>query len=447
VLGAGEHVPSGMRRLYSEEIPKMEYAFEMASSAVRYGPGVTREVGKDLRNFGLKKVCVFTDKTVAKLPAMKAALESLHSSDINFQVFDNVSIEPSNDSLEEAIRFVRAEDFDGFLAVGGGSVMDTAKVANIFFCHREAELLDFTNAPVGKGMKIEGPLKPLIAVPTTSGTGSESSGVAIYNHKPLGAKTGISGLAMRPTLGIIDPFHARTMPKNVAAYSGFDVLCSAVESFTVIPYFDRGPCPPDPSLRPVYQGSNPLSDIWSMQTLKMITQFFKRSVLDAGDHEARSAMHLAAMCAGVGFGNAGVHLCHGLSYAISGQVQTFTAQDYDKDHPLVPHGLSVVITAPAVFKFTAPSCPERHLLAAEALGADITNAKKEDAGLILADVIKDYMYTLGIQNGISALGYKKEDIPSLVQSTLPQERVLKLSPLKAVEESISRIYEDSLIVY
>src|SRR5213078_1210123 len=229
------------------------------------------------------------------------------------------------------------------------------------------------NPPIGGGLPVPGPLKPLMAIPTTAGTGSETTGVAIFDLTRMHAKTGIANRRLKPTLGYLDPDNTRTLPPEVAASSGLDVLSHAVESFTAMPFTDR-PLPDRPALRPAYQGSNPISDIWSMQALRMVTQYLVRAVDDPSDDEARANMLLASSYAGVGFGNAGVHLPHGMSYPVSGMVRDFRPQGFNVDHPLVPHGMSVIINAPAVFRFTAQAAPERHLIAAEILGADISRA-------------------------------------------------------------------------
>ncbi|XP_054625161.1 hydroxyacid-oxoacid transhydrogenase, mitochondrial isoform X5 [Dunckerocampus dactyliophorus] len=426
---------------------KTDYAFEMASSNIRYGDGVSSEIGMDLQNLRARNVCVMTDKNLSCLPPVKVVLESLAKNGVEYKIYDSVRVEPTDSSFKDAISFAKNDSFDVFVAVGGGSVIDTCKAANLYSCHPDADFLDFVNAPIGKGKPITGALKPLIAVPTTAGTGSETTGVAIFDYEPLRAKTGIASRAIRPTLGVVDPKHTLSMPSRVAANSGFDVLCHALESYTALPYHQRAPCPTNPINRPAYQGSNPISDVWSRHALHVVAKYMKRAVQDPEDLEARSSMHLASVFAGIGFGNAGVHLCHGMSYPIAGNVKTHKAEGYNVDHPLVPHGLSVVLTAPAVFTFTAPMCPERHLEAAHILGADIRHVKRADAGAVLADVLRQILFELQVEDGLAAVGYNKDDIPALVQGTIPQERVTKLSPRAHSEDDLTRLFEASMKLY
>ena len=421
-----------------------EYAFETAASAIRFGAGATREIGADLVDLGARQVLLFTDPNLRNLPPVITALESLEYNKIHFAVFDKVRVEPTEESLQEAIRFATDGDYDAFVAVGGGSTIDTAKAANLYSCW-PADFLDYVNPPIGKGKPVPGPVKPLIAIPTTAGTGSETTGVSIFDYKPLRAKTGIAHRRLKPTLGIVDPDNTRTLPPAVAASSGLDVLCHSVESWTALPFTDR-PRPDRPILRPAYQGSNPISDLWSMEALRLTAKYLRRAVADPSDDEARGSMLLAASYAGIGFGNAGVHLPHGMSYPVAGLVRNYRAPGYDAvDHAMIPHGVSVIVHAPAVFRFTASASPERHLKAAEVLGAKVDRARHEDAGKILSDCLVGIMQDLRIPNGLHELGYAISDIPALVEGTLPQHRVTKLSPRPAGPEELARLFAEAMV--
>ncbi len=309
-----------------------DYAFEMAASAVRFGVGVTREVGADLREWKASRVLVLTDPTLSRLSPVHTVLESLDAHGIQYTLFDSVRVEPTDESVLEAIAFANQHPFDALVAVGGGSTIDTAKAVNLYTTYPPADFLDYVNPPIGKGLPVPGPVKPLMAIPTTAGTGSETTGVAIFDLKRMHAKTGIANRRLKPTLGLLDPDNTRTMPPQVAASTGLDILSHAVESFTAMPYTGR-PRPDSPAMRPAYQGSNPISDVWSMQALRMVARFLVRAVDDPSDEEARASMLLASAYAGIGFGNAGVHLPHGMSYPVSGNVKSYRAPGYERRSP------------------------------------------------------------------------------------------------------------------
>ena len=417
-------------------------AFEMATSNIRYGSGVTREVGMDLKDLGVRRALVVTDARLADLPPVATVKESLENEGVEYALYDRVRIEPTDESFQDAIRFARDGRFDAFVAVGGGSSIDTAKAANLYATY-PADFLDFVNAPIGKGKPVPGPLKPLVAIPTTAGTGSETTGVAIFDLVKMHAKTGLAHRRLKPTLGLVDPDNTRTLPPAVAASTGLDVLCHAVESYTALPFTDR-PRPPRPAERPAYQGSNPISDVWALQALRMVAQDLPRAVEHPEDDEARGRMLLAAAFAGMGFGNAGVHLPHGMSYPVSGLVRQYRPSGYEVDHPIVPHGTSVILNAPAVFRFTAPACPGRHLEAAGALGADVEGADEREAGDILAQRILWFMKKLDMPSGLAAVGFTEDDIPALVEGTLPQHRVTKLSPRPAGADDLAGMFRDAM---
>ena len=419
-----------------------DIAFEMATSSIRFGFGATSEVGMDMADMGVKNIMVVTDPYMKESEPVKTVLKSLEDEKVQYSLFDKAEVEPTDTSLKEAIKYAQEGNFDGFIGVGGGSSMDTAKAANLYSTY-PADFLDYVNAPIGKGKPIPGPVKPLIAIPTTSGTGSETTGVIIFDLVEMHAKTGIANRYLKPTLGVVDPENTRSLPPEVAASTGLDVLTHALESYTAMPYTGR-PLPDRPNLRPAYQGSNPISDLWAIQALEMMAKNLTRVFDDPSDDEARAQMLLAASFAGIGFGNAGVHLPHGMAYPVGGMVRDFIPPGYPVDYPLVPHGMAVVLNAPAVFRFTGSANSGRHLKAAEILGADISGASDADAGTILADQVIAIMKRVKIPNGLSALGFTSDDIPALVKGTLPQHRVTKLAPRPAGEEELAALFEDAM---
>ena len=419
-----------------------ESAFAMDAASIKFGFGVTAELGFELNRLGVSRVMVLTDERMLESDAMSTAMTSLSESGIDGVVYGDVSVEPTDASFIDAIRFAESGDFEGFVAVGGGSVMDTAKAANLYVTY-PAEFLEYVNAPIGKGTPVPGPLRPLIAVPTTAGTGSETSGVAIFDMKELGAKTGIANRALKPTLGLVDPANTRSMPSNVAAFSGFDILCHGLESYTALPYTKRE-APVDPAHRPAYQGSNPMSDVWAAKAIEIVSANIRRAVADSDDDEARSNMCLAATAAGVGFGTAGVHLPHGMSYPVSGNVREFLPEGYPEEKPIVPHGLSVILNAPAVFRWTASANPQRHLEAARLMGADVEGADETNGGEILADEIVKLLQDLDMPNGLADVGYDERDVDTLVAGTMPQHRVTKLAPRPADEADLRDLFLNSL---
>lgn len=424
-------------------IQPLETAYSIDTSSIKFGPGVTREVGYDAHQLGCRRVMVVTDPNLSDSEPVAVAIRSLHNAGVEAILFDQVHVEPTDSSFKEAIAFATNGGFDGYVAIGGGSSIDTAKVANLYATH-PADLFSYVNAPVGQGLPVPGPLKPLIAVPTTSGTGSETTGVAIFDYVEIKAKTGIAHRYLRPSIGIVDPDNTRTLPRMVTASSGFDVLSHGLESLTAMPYNERG-APDSPLLRPAYQGSNPISDVWSTRAIEMVSQNLVRAANDPDDHEARSEMLLAATFAGVGFGNAGCHLPHAMSYPVSGMAHglDFKVEGYPAVS-MCPHGMSVVLNAPAVFRFTAPTSPARHLHAARLIGANVSGAGPEDAGDLLADAIIGLMRQLDIPNGLEGVGYSTDDLDDLVAGALPQHRVLKLSPRPVGETELRQLFADSM---
>ena len=419
-----------------------ETVFAVSSVPIKFGPGALRELGDDAKSLGMKRVGLFVDPHVLASQPGETALASLREAGLDAAVFDHARCEPNSDSFEAAAAFARDGAFDGFVSLGGGSVMDTAKAANLLSSYPD-ELIAYINAPIGKAKPIPGKLKPHIACPTTCGTGSETTGITIVDLKSVGLKTGIASPRLKPTLALIDPTTTETLPGGVVAASGFDVLTHACESYTARPFTSR-PRPAQPSLRPPYQGSTPYNDIGAIAAIRLGGKYLARAARDAQDIEARHQLMFASTLAGLAFGSAGVHIPHAMSYSIATLKHEFTAKGYEEREPMVPHGIAVVINAPAAFRFTAAANPTRHLDAAAALGVDVAGAAPEDAGEILARGFIALMRETGLPNGIAALGYNEGDVPALAEGAYAQQRPLVMAPRAVSKQDLEGLYRDAM---
>src|SRR5436309_16008419 len=406
------------------DIPN-ETVFTMEMTPIKVGAGATDEVAYDLKRLGVRHALIVTDHGVMKLGLPERVRTLLQEDGISADIFDDVHVEPTDQSFEAIASFVSGRDYDGFVAIGGGSSIDSAKAANLFSTY-PAAVMDYVNKPIGKGLPVPGPLKPLVALPTTAGTGSETTAVAIMDVLSLKVKTGISHRYLRPTMAIIDPLNTVTLPPMATAYPGFDVLTHALESYTSRPYDSRTKHKPEE--RPVYVGSNPISDLWCEKALEYLGRYLRRAVLNGMDVEARTYMALAATYVGIGFGNAGVHVPHAIAYPIAGLVKNFSPPDLPKDEPIIPHGLSVIITAPSTFRWTYPVNSERHLRAAKLLGANVNGLTAAEMPEVLPRTLLSLMRDTGIPNGLAALAYGDGDAGALIEGTLKQQRLLVNCP-------------------
>ena len=424
---------------YYEITEGHESAFAVDISSIVFGPGVLKEAGEHARTLGMKRAALFTDKRVGALQHVADALASLRAAGVDVAVYDEVKVEPTDESFRAAARFAAEGRFDGYVSVGGGSVIDTCKAANLYASH-PAEFLDYVNAPIGAGKPVPGALQPHIACPTTCGTGSECTGIAVFDLVEKQVKTGIASRRLRPSLALVDPTTTYSLPKNVVAASGFDVLSHALESYTARPYTMRAKA----AARPMSQGANPWSDVGCEAAMRKLGTYLVRAVNDASDREARDAMMYAATLAGIAFGNSGVHIPHGMSYSVAGLVKDFRPDGYPKDEPMVPHGMSVIVNAPSVFRFTAEACPERHLQGAEWLGADARGAVPEDAGEVLARHLIGLMRATGIPNGVSGVGYGERDVDSLSEGAFAQQRLLTNAPRDISRGDLAQLFRGAM---
>jgi len=404
--------------------------FTYAAPSLVYGPGAIRDIAFHLRD--ARRVLIVTDRGVAATGAVQRVIDTLACQVV---VWDDSHVEPTDESLRQIADYVRRTGrWDAFIAVGGGSSIDTAKAANLMFTN-PGDLLDYVNAPIGDGRTPTEPLRPLIAVPTTTGTGSESTTICVLDVLDRHVKTGISHAALRPTLAVVDPDLTMTQPPMVTACAGLDILCHALESYTARPY--TGFEAKTAEQRVPYCGANPISDMWAERALALMAEAFIRAVRDDAP-DARAKMALAATLAGMGFGNAGVHVPHANAYPIAGRVRDYRPPDYPQDEPLIPHGMAVALTAPAALRTTYPASPERHEWAATLLGA------RETGPEALPGVLRRIMTEVGMPSGLREVGYAPADIPDLVAGTRAQQRLLALAPLDLSDDDLAGIFEESL---
>ena len=416
-----------------------ETIFTLEATPLKYGPGASEEVGWELKRMGVGRVMLISDPGVVKANITGRIVELIEAEGIQVEVWDRSRVEPTADSFQAAADFAVEGDFDGFVAVGGGSSIDTAKVADLIATHG-GEILDYVNPPVGGGKKPPSPLKPLLAIPTTAGTGAEATTAAILDIPDQRVKTGISHAYMRPARGIVDPLLTMTMPSEVTSSCGLDVVCHAAESYLTKPY-DARPKAKSPDDRPPYGGANPIADMWSAKALEYGGKYLRRAVADGEDVEARGAMMLGASLAGIGFGSAGVHIPHACAYPIAGLKHEWQPPGYPGDHPFVPHGWSVIVTAPASFRFTYDAMPGRHHEVAELLaGKKINNPNENTLPEILIQLMKD----VGAPKGVRELGYDESDIGDLVEGAMKQQRLLVGTPKDVTEDDLANILRESM---
>ncbi len=415
-----------------------ETVFTYGAPGLKFGEGASDEIGYDLSQYDVKRVLVVTDHGVAATGHPQRVADQMGQFGIEAVVFDGVHVEPTDASLAEAIEHARATGpWDAFVAVGGGSSIDTAKAVNLLTTN-DGELMDYVNAPVGGGRNPEKALKPLVAVPTTTGTGAESTTICVLDVLDQHVKTGISHPRLRPTLAVVDPVLTLTQPSGVTSAAGMDILCHALESFTARPFasYDKK----QPEQRVPYCGANPISDMWSERAMSLLAGAFRRAVRDGEDTEARHEMAMAATFAGLGFGNAGVHIPHANAYPIAGRVRDFRPEGYPDDEPMVPHGMAVSLTAPEAFRWTFEAAPARHLRAAELLAPDHSYDGPDALPAVLTDLMRD----IAIPNGLAAVGYDQGDVDDLVEGTMKQQRLLATAPREVTADDAAGILTRSL---
>lgn len=409
-----------------------ETIFNFEAPPIIFGEGAAGEVDFHVARLGVTRALLVCDPFVTSSGLAERLVGALAGRGIACDVYDRILGEPGEESAQDAIAAATGGGYDGFVGVGGGSALDTAKLCALFATHG-GELLDYVNKPIGEGKLVPGPVLPLVAVPTTSGTGSEVTSVIVLDFPRLGVKTGISHRFLRPRVAIVDPELTLSCPRGVTVASGIDALAHAVEAFTARPYGAKAKADA-PELRPPYNGAGPLTEALCGQAIRLVGRSLRRAVADGGDLEARREMALAATVAGIGFGNAGVHVPHALAYPIASLKHAWSPPGYPGGALFVPHGLAVAVTSPASYRLLADAAPAACREAARLL----------DGGDDLAESFARLMADVGAPSSLRELGYGDEDVPAIVEGALKQQRLLVIAPRDVTAGDLETIVRASL---
>jgi hydroxyacid-oxoacid transhydrogenase len=424
---------------------EFETIIPLVVARLKFGLGATEELGYELKTMGATKVLLVADGHLWAHGLVDKVKTIIEDEGIGITIYDQIHIEPTDISFRHAIEFARDVDLDAFVALGGGSTIDTAKAMNLYTTY-PADLYAYINQPIGKGKPVPGPLRPMIALPTTAGTGAETTAVIVLDLLDLHLKTGISSNHCRPTMAIVDPLNTLTTSPQVTASCGLDVFTHAAESFTVKPYSMR-PKPVSPALRGAYVGANPISDLWSEKAIEWAGAYLRRAVYNGNDLEARTYMAMGSTFAGIGYGNSGVHIPHTLGYPIAGMVKDWVPNGFGVNEPMIPHGISTALTAPACFRFTAPTNSQKHARIAELLGASTERLSASEAAERLPATITRLLRDVGCPNGLSAVGYAESDLDKMVEGGWKQQRLLVGSPRPVTKGDLRRILEESMVLW
>ncbi|MCR6631928.1 MAG: iron-containing alcohol dehydrogenase [Magnetospirillum sp.] len=416
----------------------LETIFSIEHAAIRFGRGALAETGQEARALDLRRVLLVTDPQVRRLPAFATVQAALAEAGVEAVVFDRVAVEPTDTAMLDAARAAAEAAVDGFVSLGGGSAMDTAKAANLLSTY-PAPITDYVSAPAGRAVPVPGPLKPHIACPTTFGTGAETTGILIVDLTEEEVKTGVVSRRIRPTLGILDPGTLETLPGSVIAANGFDVLSHAIESFTARPFHER-PAPATASARPLSQGANPYSAFAALEAVQLVAANLETAVRHR-DPAALEQLAFAGLLAGVGFGNAGCHLPHAMSYPVAALVRDWRPEGWVTDGPMVPHGIAVAVNAPSALRWAGRAQPGRFAPVAAALGARET----ADPGDAVADALLGLMTRTGLPVNLARMGFTSADIPTLAEGAARQRRLTDNAPLPPAISDFEAMYREALI--
>jgi len=352
-----------------------------------------------------KRAFIVTDTILVKVGLLAQTTEHLSAGGVTFEAFDQVTPEPGVELVRQCVAAARAFNPDVVIGLGGGSNMDTAKLVAMLLAHG-GDPLDYTG-----DCRVPGPVKPLICIPTTAGTGSEVSAAAVFTDTANHIKVSCLSPHLRPNFAIVDPLFTVSCPPKVTADSGIDALTHAIEGFCAVKN-DDFPLPSGE--KTVYQGKNPMADAMASETFRLVGRFLRRAVKDGNDLEARDGMALAATLGGLAFSNSGVALVHAMEYPVGGAVH-------------VSHGAGNGLLLPYVMRFNLMNRVTETALIGEQLGKVQGHGMVEMAESTIREIEK-LRADIGIPLRLRDIGVKEEMLPGFAAKAFAIKRLMRVNP-------------------
>ncbi len=381
-----------------------------------FGWGAASVMGEVAREFG-RRVFVCTDQNMVKAGICETVAAHLSRGIAEVKIFDGGQAEVDRRTIEWAATIARAYSPNVVIGLGGGSNLDLAKAVALLLKHPGP-----LSTYYGEN-KVPGPIAPVVAVPTTAGTGSEVSPVAVVADPERAMKVGIASRTLIPKWAVVDPALTVSCPVSVTAHSGMDALAHAIESFCARVRTDCSP-------NAIFVGKNPMSDVFATKAITAIAKFLPTAVAKPNDRAARQEMALASLLAGMAFSAAGTAAVHALQYPVGEATHT-------------PHGLGNAVLLPTVMRSITPSRIPEMAFIARSLDPSLEFNTDPDAASQAAGLVEELAAQIGIPKGLRALGVKKEQLPQLSQMASTVRRLLDNSPVPFDESDLLRLLQEA----
>lgn len=394
----------------------------ITTQKIVFGNGSLHKLDSILQDLHARNVLLVTDAGIKKTGIANRVEKMLAGKDYNLVIYDEVEPEPSVNSIVKGYENVKSQmNPDVVVALGGGSSLDTAKIIALLIAHG-GHPLDYCG---GENM-VPGPISPLIAIPTTAGTGSEVTSVAVITDEEKDLKIGISDNHLRASVALIDPELTLGLPPYVTACSGIDALAHAIEAYTAksFKYIESNE-------NLVFQGSFPLADVLAFQAIELIAKNLKVAVHQGNNLEARSNMLLGSLLAGLAFSNAGTAAAHALAYPIGALSNA-------------PHGEVTGLLLPYVMQYNTSVETEKMVKIASAFDVSANNMTREKAAEAAHTSVLELIDEIGLPTRLSSIGIKKSDIPEIAKKGLEIERLIRNNPRDANLKEIKQLLEKAL---